>query len=276
MKRILHSAVAVLLFSGVALCAQNNSAPTEKTQPTTAPPPSGAGVNSPTSGVDILSDTKGVDFTPYLGRAIATVRKNWFAVMPASARAPERKQGHVAIEFAILKDGKLGARKRVESSGDAALDRAAEAGIAASSPLAALPSEFAGEYLALRVHFYYNRANSAAPAPGKTERSPGGESALPAGVYRVSGNVTAPRPILSRSPAYSEEARHAKLVGTVILRTIIGVDGIPRDVEVVRALGQGLDEKAVAAVRGWRFKPATKDGKPVPVQINIEVTFKLK
>jgi protein TonB len=92
----------------------------------------------------------------------------------------------------------------------------------------------------------------------------------------VGGNVKPPRPISTPPPAYSDEARNAKLEGTVILRTIIGVDGIPTDVEVVRALGQGLDEKAVAAVRGWRFQPATMDDKPVAVQISIEVTFKLK
>jgi periplasmic protein TonB len=63
--------------------------------------------------------------------------------------------------------------------------------------------------------------------------------------------------------------------GTVLLRVVVGPDGRPRDVRVQRSLGMGLDEKAIAAVRQWKFEPAMLDGRPVAVQVNIEVSFRL-
>lgn len=85
---------------------------------------------------------------------------------------------------------------------------------------------------------------------------------------------TAPRIIYSRDPEYSQEARKAGLQGVCVLNLIVGPDGQPRDIRVARTLGQGLDQKAIEAVSDWRFEPATKDGKPVAVQINVEVTFR--
>jgi periplasmic protein TonB len=95
------------------------------------------------------------------------------------------------------------------------------------------------------------------------------------GVYRVGGGVSAPRPIYDPDPEYSEEARRAKYQGTVLLGVVVGSDGRPRDIRVQRTLGLGLDEKAIAAVQRWRFEPSMKDGHPVAVQVNIEVTFRL-
>jgi periplasmic protein TonB len=95
------------------------------------------------------------------------------------------------------------------------------------------------------------------------------------GVFRVGGGVSAPREIYAPEPEYSEEARKVKQMGVVVLRLVVGPDGNPRDIQVVRALGLGLDEKAIEAVRKWRFDPARKDGKPVAVAVNIEVNFHL-
>ena len=95
------------------------------------------------------------------------------------------------------------------------------------------------------------------------------------GVYRVGGGVTAPRALYAPDPEYSDAARKAKYQGTVVLWVVIGADGRPRDIRVVRSLGMGLDEKAVEAVRMWRFEPARKDGQPVAVQMNVEVSFRL-
>ncbi len=64
-------------------------------------------------------------------------------------------------------------------------------------------------------------------------------------------------------------------MGTVVLWLVVGPDGKPRDIRVARTLGLGLDEKAIEAVKNWRFEPAYKDGKPVAVQINVEVNFHL-
>jgi len=95
------------------------------------------------------------------------------------------------------------------------------------------------------------------------------------GVFRVGGGVSAPRAIYQPDPEYSEEARKAKYQGTVVLAAIIDANGHPRDIRVARSVGLGLDEKAMEAVKTWRFEPAKKDNQAVAVLVNIEVTFNL-
>src|SRR5271166_2241367 len=95
------------------------------------------------------------------------------------------------------------------------------------------------------------------------------------GAFRVGNGVSAPRALETPDPEYSEEARKAKYQGTVVLWLIVGPDGKPRDIRVSRPLGMGLDQKAIEAVNRWRFEPAMKDGRPVAVQINVEVNFRL-
>ncbi|HEY6339570.1 MAG TPA: TonB family protein [Candidatus Sulfotelmatobacter sp.] len=107
----------------------------------------------PLGALDILSDTQGVDFGPYLQRILEDVRQNWYLLIPPSA---DMKKGKLAIEFAITKDGKVAGMKLVATSGDTALDRAAWGGITASDPFPPLPTDFTGQYLALRFRFYYN------------------------------------------------------------------------------------------------------------------------
>ena len=95
------------------------------------------------------------------------------------------------------------------------------------------------------------------------------------GIFRVGGGVSAPRAIYDPDPEYSEQARKAKYQGSVLLWAVIDAEGHPRDLRVARTLGMGLDEKASEAVSKWRFAPALKDGRPVAVQISIEVVFRL-
>jgi periplasmic protein TonB len=104
---------------------------------------------------------------------------------------------------------------------------------------------------------------------------PGRGGGIGGGVFRVGGGVSPPRALDTPDPEYSEEARKAKYQGTCVLWLIVGPDGKPRDIKVARALGMGLDQKAIEAVRNWKFEPALKDGKPVAVQINVEVNFRL-
>lgn len=104
---------------------------------------------------------------------------------------------------------------------------------------------------------------------------PGKGGGIGGGVFRVGGGVSAPRALDTPDPEYSDEARKAKYQGVCILWLIVGPDGHPRDVKVARSLGMGLDQKAIEAVKKWKFEPAMKDGKPVAVQINVEVNFRL-
>ena len=103
----------------------------------------------------------------------------------------------------------------------------------------------------------------------------GAGSGIGGGVYKVGGGISAPQAISSPDPDYTEEARRAKKQGTCVLWLIVDAAGHPRDIKVVRGLGLGLDAKALEAVRQWRFQPALKDGKPVDVQISVEVDFHL-
>ena len=95
------------------------------------------------------------------------------------------------------------------------------------------------------------------------------------GVRTIGGGVTAPRLLSKIEPEYSEEARKAKYQGSVMLRVIVDEQGVVRHVEVSRPLGLGLDEKAVEAVRKWRFQAGRQDGKPVAVWAVVEVNFRL-
>ncbi len=76
-------------------------------------------------------------------------------------------------------------------------------------------------------------------------------------------------------PEYSEEARQAKAQGTALLSVVVGRSGRAKSMRVVRSLGMGLDEKAMAAVSQWLFAPGTKSGAPVDVQATIEINFRL-
>ncbi|HZC36439.1 MAG TPA: TonB family protein [Chthoniobacterales bacterium] len=105
--------------------------------------------------VDVLSDTMGVDFGPYLTRILREIKANWVRQLPESALSG-LKRGKLAIEFYILRDGRTTGMALTDSSGDVALDRSAWGGITASDPFPALPNEFAGQYLKLRIRFYCN------------------------------------------------------------------------------------------------------------------------
>jgi TonB family protein len=110
--------------------------------------------NFSTEGPIILSDTRGVDFGPYLARVVLIVKRNWYSVIPESARLGEK--GRVGIVFEILKDGTVPQLRLVASSGADPLDRAALAGIRASIPFPPLPEEFTGNHLVLQFIFLYN------------------------------------------------------------------------------------------------------------------------
>lgn len=104
---------------------------------------------------------------------------------------------------------------------------------------------------------------------------PGSDGGFGGGVYRVGNGTTAPVVLYKKEPEYSEEARKAKYQGTVVLYIEVDPSGRAVNPRVLRSLGLGLDEKALEAVRQWKFKPGYRDGKPVTVAAQIEVNFRL-
>ena len=104
---------------------------------------------------------------------------------------------------------------------------------------------------------------------------PGSGGGIGGGAYRIGGGVSAPAVLAKVEPEYSEEARKAKFQGTVMLYIEVDENGKPKNLRVVRALGLGLDEKAIEAVSKWKFRPGFKDGKPVTVAATVEVNFRL-
>ena len=104
---------------------------------------------------------------------------------------------------------------------------------------------------------------------------PGSGGNIGGGLRRVGGGVSAPQVIYQVEPEFSEEARKAKVAGNVLVSLIVDANGRPQSVHVSRGIGMGLDEKAVEAVRQYKFKPAMEGGKPVPVRVDVEVNFQI-
>jgi TonB family protein len=97
------------------------------------------------------------------------------------------------------------------------------------------------------------------------------------GVYRAGGGVTLPKLTREVKPQYTADALGAKIQGTVLVECVVRPDGSVGDIQIVRSLDPvyGLDSEAVKAAKQWMFEPGTKDGKPVPVLITIELAFRI-
>ena len=237
--------------------------------------------------MEVLSDSAGVDFGPYLRTGVLPyIRGNWQGAVRKKGSALTGERQTVAIEFTILKDGSTDNVKVVKSSGDAELDSTALDGITKSAPFLALPAEFGGQYVELRCHFYYNPGRIMQFEGGGVRGSAGGRSTsadaaetihgADEGVWHAGNGVTPPRATYSPDPEYTDAARRAKINGRVLLMITVTAEGEVGEVKVTTGLGYGLDESAVATVRTWKFKPATKDGNPVRIQVPVEVDFRVR
>ncbi len=95
-------------------------------------------------------------------------------------------------------------------------------------------------------------------------------------IYKIGGHISAPEIEHRVTAQYTDEARRAHYQGVCLVSLIVNAQGNPVNVHIARSLGMGLDEKALEAIRQYKFRPAMRNGKtPVPVQINIEVDFRL-
>ena len=108
-----------------------------------------------------------------------------------------------------------------------------------------------------------------------TGAGPGANGGLGGGLMNVGGGVSAPQVIHSVEPEFTDEARRANYQGIVSIQLIVDSHGSPQDIRVSRHLGMGLDEKAIEAVRQYKFKPAMYQGNPVAVQLVIDIEFRL-
>jgi len=94
-------------------------------------------------------------------------------------------------------------------------------------------------------------------------------------IYYFGPGVVNPKLAYKEEPSYSESAKRTGLQGDVMMALTIDENGIPRDALILSSLGQGLDEQAVSCVSRWRFKPATKDGRPVKFRATIDISFRI-
>ena len=97
---------------------------------------------------------------------------------------------------------------------------------------------------------------------------------VPAGVYAVGGGVTPPVVLSKYDPEYTDAAKSAGIAGTVTLSVVVAADGTPRNIQVIGSLDPGLDQAAVSALAKWHFRPGAKDGVPVSVQAQVEMSFR--
>lgn len=86
--------------------------------------------------------------------------------------------------------------------------------------------------------------------------------------------ISVPKLVYSVDPQYPAHGPKGKFSGIAVVALLVGTDGKPEQVHVVKSLGPGFDKAAVAAVAQYRFKPALKNGTPVPVKVNVEVSFR--
>jgi len=116
-----------------------------------------------------------------------------------------------------------------------------------------------------------------APAPEVRKRVPLPEApATEEKVFRVGQDAVRPPTVLRKiDPEYTEEARAAKIAGSVRLSIVVGADGLAHDINILSTPDQGLGMKAVEAVQQWKFNPGMKDGEPVAVKASVEVNFRL-
>jgi len=105
---------------------------------------------------------------------------------------------------------------------------------------------------------------------------PGSGGGTGGGVYRPGSGIEPPTLVREVKPDYTEEARVRRLAGEVILEIVVRRDGSVGDLKIVKGLGGGLNERAIQAVRQWRFSPARRQGAPVDVIVEVSVEFRLR
>jgi TonB family protein len=209
----------------------------------------------------------GSGFAPGTGTSAPSIanaiRDKWQANVRANPHSDW--SGTTIIECDVKRDGSLRKVRIERSSGNKGVDEAAKSAAESAGPFTKLPENFKGTKF--QVFFYYN-------LPSTDERPACSSLHLPE-YPKVGGSIRPPRAVYMPDPEYSEEARRAHYQGSVVLNLTVAPDGTVKEVCLDQVLGMGLDEKAVAAVRSWKFEPATENSVPVAVRTSAETEFRL-
>lgn len=262
----------ILLLAPLPVYAQQSGQPTDADSARGSS--QAAGVRTPNfSGFELLSKSTPQELSYYPFRILGGVRSRWYPQLRDLENSANLKQGTSVIEFEINRDGSPGELKMVESAGEASLDEAASHAISSAAPFPALPATYPGQKLRLRYHFGYNQP----PNPEAPMCNGPNFGAHPANyvVHKLGSGIAGPHPTFSPDPEFSEMARKMRYQSRVRIAGTVDPEGAFNDLCVLVPAGSGLDEKAIAAVRTWRFEPATLTGEPVAVRIKVEVDFRL-
>jgi TonB family protein len=270
-KASLRLIVSGVLLSSLPALTQDASQPSDATTPASGQAIAERVPN--VSGFEVLSKTTPQEIRNYPFRILAGIRNRWFAQLRELEKSTDWKPGTALVEFEINRDGSLGEMKVVDSAGNVALDTAASQAIATAVPFPILPETYPGQKLRLRYHFGYDQPTSS-EAP-MCNGPNWGAHPTDYQVRKVGNGVEAPHATHSADPEYSEAARRMKYQSRVRLAGTVDPQGKFTDLCVLVAAGAGLDEKAISAVKTWGFEPASADGAPVAVRINVEVDFHL-
>jgi TonB family protein len=209
----------------------------------------------------------------YPSQVLARVRSKWYPQIPELQELIGRKRGITVMEIEIGRDGSLGKMTKAGSAGDDSLDTVASEAISSSAPFAPLPAAYHEKALKMRMHFGYGQPASA-EAPFCDGPNWGAHPAAYV-LHQVGEGITPPKATYSPDPEYSEKGRRDKYMSVVQIAGTVDPQGSFKDLCVSQAGGAGLDEKAMEAVKMWKFEPAIQRGEPVAVRINVEVSFRL-
>jgi TonB family protein len=270
-KGCLRLIVSIVLFSSLPAWAQDAPQPADAAAPKSQPAISER-VPS-VSGFEVLSKATPQQIKIYPFRILAGVRNKWFPLLRELEKSTDWKPATAVVEFEINRDGSLGDMRVVDSAGNAALDAAASQAISTAAPFPILPETYPGQKLRLRYHFGYDQPTS--PEAPVCSGPNMGAHPTDYQVRKVGNGVEAPHATSSSDPEYSDMARRMKYQSRVRLAGTVDLQGTFTDLCVLVPAGAGLDEKAMSAVKTWRFEPASIGGEPVAVRINVEVDFRL-
>lgn len=226
---------------------------------------------------EIVSEASASVLQQYLDTNILPlIRANWYRLVSHSG---EKVAGDASVEFAVLRDRSITSVNLVDGAGHSVLGDLAINAVKHSAPLPPMPPEFAGSSFAVRSHFYQPDPNILASSRGRVTAANGDSPAFaryctPDELSKGAVDcMVPPKPTYQTEPQFSPEARQQKKEGVVTVRIVVAHDGTVQSACVERALGYGLDEEAVNAIRSWKFTPATFNGQPVATALLIEVEF---